>query len=167
MSDLPDRFRRAFESDGAFDPAATPGTFRATSTPLDATVAADRGDPSSAGAADTARLTVTVRAPTLSAVAEEAVAPAVADGWFETVERRVADAGDVRRGGDVEPSVERVDGQLVVRLAFAARNPPRAVDDSRALVGFVEGTYVQGAIPGYDYGEPLAGLLHAARGRGG
>jgi len=31
------------------------------------------------------------------------------------------------------------------------------------VIDYVEGTYVQGVIPGYEYGEPVAGLLDRAQ----
>jgi hypothetical protein len=39
----------------------------------------------------------------------------------------------------------------------------RGVDDAAAFINYVEGTYVQGIIPGYDYREPVARLLDRAR----
>ena len=35
------------------------------------------------------------------------------------------------------------------------------------MIDFVEGTYVQGVIPGYEYTEPVSDLLSAARQQGG
>ena len=56
----------------------------------------------------------------------------------------------------------------MVELAFETKRGPsalaRAVEDAAALVEYVEGTYVQGVIPGYEYGDPVAGLLDRARG---
>jgi len=51
--------------------------------------------------------------------------------------------------------------------ALADINERRGVDDAGALIDFVEGTYVQGVIPGYEYTAPVSDLLSAARQQGG
>jgi hypothetical protein len=62
--------------------------------------------------------------------------------------------------------VERDDDTVRVELEFTARNASQGVDDAKALIDFVEGTYIQGVVPGYDYGDPVAKLLSQARQRG-
>jgi len=56
---------------------------------------------------------------------------------------------------------------VVVEFAFTDINERRGVDDAAALVNYVEGTYVQGLIPGYEYVDPVAGLVDRARQAGG
>jgi hypothetical protein len=113
-------------------------------------------------------LAVRVRVPALSAVADDEVAPVVEDGWAETFERRVVDVGGVTAvDRDLDPTVERDADGLAVDVDLADLDPRRAVDDAVALVSFVEGTYVQGVVPGYDYGEPVSSLLGRARRAGG
>jgi hypothetical protein len=95
----------------------------------------------------------------------------VADGWAETFERRVVDVVGVVRGDDASTTVERDDDpdgpSVVVAVAISDLDPRRAVDDAGSAVDFVEGTYVQGVIPGYDYTEPVTSLLGRARATGG
>ncbi|NIU71041.1 MAG: hypothetical protein GWN73_39015 [Actinobacteria bacterium] len=108
--------------------------------------------------------------PTLdSVVADETVAPVVEDGWFETFERRLEDVGGALRADPGEPAVERDDraGTVTVEATFEAARPDHGAEDAAALVGYVEGTYLEGVIPGYTYREPVAGLLERARDRSG
>ncbi|MFB6281207.1 MAG: DUF5813 family protein [Haloferacaceae archaeon] len=158
MTDIPDRVRRAFRDHDGFEPAPDPGTFAATTTPFRAEAsAAERSD----GAIG---FEVVVRAPTLSVAAEDRVAAVVEEGWYETFELRVSDAGSVTRADrEIEPAVRRAGDEVVVETSYADLDPRRGVADAMALVNFVEGTYVQGVIPGYEYGEPVAGLLAEAR----
>ncbi len=150
MSELPDRVARAFERNEAFE-ATGEGSYEVTITPFDAAVAVESDDPPT--------FAVEVRAPTLSAAAEDEVAPVVEDGWLETFERRMADAHMPLSGtDDLDPAVA-VEGEAVVVTATVADvDPKRGADDVRALVDYVEGTYLEGVIPGYDYGEPVASM---------
>ncbi|MFW5934362.1 MAG: DUF5813 family protein [Halolamina sp.] len=168
MSELPDRARRAFRDHDAFEAAAEDADqFVATATPFDGVV--------DAAPADGGRIEfdVTVRAPMLDAVTEDEVAPVVEEGWYETFERRVGNVGGgVLAGDDVpDPTVtETVHGgtrSAEVTVVFADIDPRRGVNDAAALIDFVEGTYVQGVIPGYDYTDPVAGILAEARRAGG
>ncbi len=157
MSDLPDRVRRAFRDVDAFDPTPA-GTYRQTTTAFDAEVTAAVAE------SGETRFDVAVRAPMLSAVVDGDVADVVEDGWYDTFVRRVADVGGVTVGDhDLDPAVERADDRAVARVAFADIDPTRGVADAKAFVDFVEGTYVQGIIPGYEYTEPVAGLVASAR----
>lgn len=153
--------RDAFTSHDAFEP--TDGGFEYVKTPFDATVTVEGSDDADG---ESYRVTVTVRVPTLDAVvAGETVADVVEDGWYEAFERRMADAFDVARSDGEPPDVERgADAEtVIVELSFETRAVSRAVEDAAALVEYVEGTYVQGVIPGYDYLDPVAGLLDRAR----
>lgn len=159
----PDRVRRAFRDHGSFEPAGG-GVWTATTTAFDADVEA-RASPEGDGRI---RFSVTVRVPTLSAVTVDEVAAVVETGWYETFERRVVDVGGLTRGDhEFDPDVERDGETVVVSFTLTDLNERRGVDDARALVDFVEGTYVQGVIPGYEYTEPVEGIISSARRQGG
>ncbi|MFD1569725.1 DUF5813 family protein [Halorubrum laminariae] len=157
--ELPERARRAFADHGAFDPDGD--GWRVATTAFDAVVGAEsRGT-------DEIRFSVTVTVPTLSAVTADAVADVVEDGWAETFERRVVAVGGVpRANGEFDPQIVIDDDAITVIFELRDGNAARGVDDAKALVDFVEGTYVQGVIPGYEYTEPVADLLSAARRQG-
>lgn len=118
---------------------------------------------------------VVVRTPMLDAVVEgEEVAKVVEDGWFETLELRLEDAHTVTNADSATPpSIEREGDEVVVTVEFDREDPELAAEDALAVVEYVEGTWVQGIIPGYDYGEPAASLRQRAQqdydedGRGG
>lgn len=156
---MPDRrtaAERALATHSAFD--RRDGTFVATSTPFEATVELDAGD-------DGIRYAVRMVLPTLDAVvAGETVAPVVHDGWFETFERRLEDVDGALRAETPPPTVDLDEraGTVTVAAAFESARPDHGADDAAALVGYVEGTYVEGLIPGYTYREPVSGLLDAA-----
>lgn len=169
MTELPDRAARAFRRHDAFEPEeATDGErFAAVSTPFDAVVDASPGEIGKIA------FTITVRLPMLDEVTEDDVAPIVEEGWFETLDRRLQSIGSgVLAGGhELSPEVTETtfagDRVAEVRASFEAIDPNRGVDDAAAVVDFVEGTFVQGVIPGYDYTEPVTEILSAARRAGG
>ena len=149
------RFEQRFEEDPGFE--RDDDGFRSTTTPFDAVVGLSVSD----GAVE---VLVTVRPPMLDSVVEgETVAPVVEDGWFETLELRLADAHTVATTEEAaEPAVERDDEHAEVVVAFRPADPDRAVEDARAVVEYVEGTWMQGVIPGYEYGEPAKGMIERA-----
>jgi hypothetical protein len=107
---------------------------------------------------------VVVWVPTLSAGAEDHVADVVEDGWLDTFERRMEDADQaLSRGQSVAPAVGVEGEEVVVEATVAAGAPIPAAADARSLVEYVEGTYMEGVIPGYEYGDPVAGLRQRAR----
>lgn len=161
MSDIERRVERAFGDHGSFE-RRDGTTFESVATAFDGLV--------DASPADEGRIEfdVTVRVPTLDDVTEDHVAEVVEDGWFETFERRVTDVGGVtRRERDLDPTVSREVGDIVVEMNFEDIDERRGVDDAGALIDFVEGTFVQGIIPGYDYTEPVTGIISQARQAGG
>jgi hypothetical protein len=162
MSD-DDRLRRALRAHDSFERRDDdPGTWTSVTTPLDAAVRPRLREDGRA------RYRVTVRLPTLSATTADDVAPVVEDGWFETFDLRVRDVGDIFRGDtDPDPTVSRDGDEVTVTAEVVDLDPRRGVDDASAFVNFVEGTYVQGVIPGYDYHEPVSLLVETARQRGG
>jgi len=137
--------------------------FEITFTPFEGAVGVANG-PSRNDDADRREYRVVVRVPTLDAVVEgETVAPVVQDGWFDTLDRRLADAHAV---ADTEaataPTVEREGETVVVTATFERDDPERAAEDAKAIAEYVEGTWVQGLIPGYDYREPASSFRERA-----
>ena len=64
--------------------------------------------------------------------------------------------------------VERDGEDVYVTYGFEWDDPGRAADIAKTLVEYVEGTYVEGVIPGYEYESPVADLLdRASQGEGG
>jgi len=160
MSTLSDRVARAVDGHRAFEQAGEL-RFRSTTTAFDGVVGATETD-------DGASFAVTVTIPMLGAVTDDDLAPIVEDGWYETFERRVTDLGAIfRTDRELTPQVSRDDTEAVVTVTLTDQNIDRGVDDAAALIDFVEGTYVQGIIPGYTYTDPVAGLLEQARAAGG
>jgi hypothetical protein len=156
MTELPDRVERAFAGHEAYEPADG-ATFAVTTTPFEAVVAVRVGD-------DGVVAEVTVWVPTLSAATGDHVADVVEDGWLDTFERRMADAEQaLSRGQSVDPTVRVEVEEVVVEGVVEAGAPTPAADDARSLVEYVEGTYMEGVVPGYDYREPVAGLRERAR----
>lgn len=154
---VPDRVRRAFRDHGSFE-RVDEATFESTTTPFEGVVAVS---PASEGRA---RYDVTVRVPMLGEATEGDVADVVEEGWFETFERRIESISGVTAGEqDLSPTVERRGREAVVEASFEEINERRGVDDAAAVVDYVEGTFVQGIIPGYDYADPVAGLISRAR----
>jgi len=159
-AELPGRVRRAFADHGSFESAGD-DVWTAETTPFDAAV---RAEPAADGRT---QFTVRVEVPTLSATAADDIADVVEAGWAETFELRVVDVGGVTRGDhEFDPRVTVGDDAIEVTFELTDINERRGVDDAGALIDFVEGTYVQGVIPGYEYTAPLTGLINAARQQG-
>lgn len=156
MSELPGRVRRAFADHTAFE-QTDDATFEQTATPFDGVVEASDAD-------GQIRFDVEVRVPLLNSVTEDEVAAVVEDGWYETFELRVEDIGGVfRTERDLEPTVRRQLETVIVEASFEDINERRGVDDAAAVIDYVEGTFVQGIIPGYEYTEPVSGIIDQAR----
>lgn len=156
MPDLLSAAERALATRGGFE--RRDGAFVATTTPFDATVRleATQGH---------VRYVVELELPVLDAVvAGESVADVVHEGWFETFERRLEDLDGALQSEASPPAVvldERT-RTVTVTASFETARPEQGADDVAAIVGYVEGTYVEGVIPGYTYREPVSGLLEAA-----
>jgi hypothetical protein len=161
MADLRDAAGRALATRGGFE--RRDGAFDATTTPFDATVELADAD-------DAVRYEIVMELPSLDAVvAGESVAEVVSEGWLETFDRRLEDVDGALRADAGEPTVEHDerDRTVTVTASFVSARPDHGAEDAAALVGYVEGTYVEGVIPGYTYREPVAGLLEQARERSG
>jgi len=149
---------RAFDSNAAFEQTAD--GHAVTTTPFDAIVTAEAVDQDGRDA----RFDVEISMPSLdAAVAGEDVADVIEDGWFETLALRLEDAYDVAEVDPAaDPEIVRRTATVQARFSFLAWNADSGVDDAKAIVDFVEGTYVQGVIPGYQYEGPVAGLIDRA-----
>jgi hypothetical protein len=163
MSEDRERLDRALRAHEAFEPSEDdPGVWTSTVTPFDVAIRPSLREDGRA------RYRLTVRLPTLSATTADEVAPVVEEGWFETFDLRVRDVGDIFRGDpDPDPTVSLEDDEVVVTAEVVDLDPRRGAADASAFLTFVEGTYVQGVIPGYDYREPVSDLVETARQRGG
>ena len=155
MSEVPDRARRALRDHDSFE-HRDGATYEWTATAFDGRV--DVGEDGGEVTFD-----VTVRVPMLGDAVADEVAPVVEDGWYETFELRVEDVGGVtKKERELDVDVSREGSSAVVRTSFSDINERRGVDDAGAIVDYVEGTYVQGVIPGYEYTEPVASLVNRA-----
>ncbi|MFD1598204.1 DUF5813 family protein [Halobellus rarus] len=154
-SDAVERARRAADRHESLE-AREADRYAVTTTVFDADV-----EVGSAGGEAT--FSVAIRVPLLDAVTADRVAPVVEDGWFDTFTLRLEDVDGVLRGSDdVAVDVERADDEAVVHVAIADLDANRAAEDAVAVVEYVEGTYVEGVIPGYDYTEPVTDLIQRA-----
>ncbi|MFB6086429.1 MAG: DUF5813 family protein [Halodesulfurarchaeum sp.] len=106
-------------------------------------------------------VTLVQELPTLDAtVVGETVAPVVEDGWEETLERRVMDVTGVVDPVS-GPSVKRRDGTIRVEMELEDGGKPVA-EAVRHAADFVESTWVEGIIPGYDYDERVKRIRNRA-----
>lgn len=155
MTELPGRVRRAFADHTGFE-QVDDARFESTTT-FEGTVEATEAD-------GRIQFTIESRVPLLNSVTEDEVAAVVEDGWYETFELRVSDIGGVfRTDRDLDPTVTRHPESIVVEASFEDINERRGVDDAGAVINYVEGTFVQGIIPGYEYTEPVTSILDQAR----
>jgi hypothetical protein len=162
--ELPAAAVRAFDAHAAYERAAGGPSFVVTTTTFDATVTARDA------AAEEWALTydLEVRAPMLSTATADEVGPAVEEGWFDTLALRLADApGVVRDDVEADCDVREEAGDAVAAYTFEWGNADRAADIAKAFAEYVEGTYMEGVVPGYDYQPPVSELLASARGAGG
>ena len=155
--DLPERVVRAFQRHEAFQRDGN--GFAVTTTTFDGRVTADDTDDRALS------YTLEVRAPTLSAATEETVGAAVQEGWFETYERRLEDAPmAVRFDVGLESLRVTEDGdEAVAAFEFRWHNADQAPDIAKAMAEYVEGTYMEGIVPGYRYRPPVSEMLSQAR----
>jgi hypothetical protein len=158
--ELPERAARALEAHGAFERSDGDGSwFDVTTTRFDGRVTAAETDEWAL------EYTLEVRAPMLSTATEDQVGDAVEEGWFETYERRLEDAPMAVRE-DVDLADRRVfeeASDAVAVFVFEWGNADRAPDIAKAMAEFVEGTYVEGVVPGYEYEPPVSELLSRAQ----
>ncbi|MFC7026479.1 DUF5813 family protein [Halomicroarcula sp. GCM10025324] len=156
MTDAPDEVTRPFEQHDAFVPAGD--GYAVETTQFSGHVAASEGETWRTD------FEVTVRAPSLQAATADDIGDAVADGWFETLERRLEDAPMATRVSvDLDDyAVERDGEEIVVTYRFSLGNASQGPAVSKAFVEYVQGTYVEGIVPGYDYVGVVADLMNDA-----
>jgi hypothetical protein len=155
--ELPDRAVRAFEASDAFERDGR--WFAVTTTRFDGRVTAEETDEWAIA------YTLEVRAPMLSTAIEGDVGSAIEDGWFDTYELRLEDAGMALRQ-DLEFDAQRVfeeAGDAVAVFEFEWDNADHVPAMTKAIAEYVEGTYVEGVVPGYEYRPPVSELLARAR----
>lgn len=162
--EIPGPVERALTNHDAFDHSGD--GYELTTTVFDVAIDADDAP----GERDST-FTVTVFLPTLdAAVADESVPAVVEDGWIETLERRLDDTFSVAKTSTHEPvDLERDTDEVRVTLEYVAWDASEGVEDAKTLIEYVEGTYAQGMIPGYEYQGPAGKLLERAKqhGQGG
>ena len=153
-SDAAERARRAAGTNESLE-SRDNGSYTVTTTTFDGRVevGADGG---------TVVIAVTATVPMLDAVTEESVASVVEEGWLETFELRTADIDGAIRGDDADVSIRQVGDEAVVEAELRDLDATRAVADAVAVVEYVEGTYVEGIIPGYEYTGPVTSLIQQA-----
>lgn len=149
MADDPEK---AFISHDSFESVAD--EYRITTTAFETT--ASVSDDS-----NTPLYTVEVTVPTLQSATADDVGPTVAADWLETFERRLEAAPKATRSAveleafDVTASDERV----TIEYSYHWETPRTALDIAKTFAEYVEGTYVEGVIPGYEYTGKVAALL--------
>lgn len=105
---------------------------------------------------------IRVDVPMLDAVVEgEPVAPVVEDGWFETLERRLEDVSGVTYADVPALDVDRDTTEVTVEATLEPR-PGKTAEDALAVVNYIEGTWFEGVIPGYDYVEKVQAMREQA-----
>lgn len=109
---------------------------------------------------------VRVEVPLIDAVVEESVGSTVSEGWFETFELRVDDVGGVTYADTTAEPVVVQDGETVVVEAEMEAREGNVAEDALAVVNFVEGTWFEGIIPGYEYTEEVQAMRERARQEG-
>jgi hypothetical protein len=154
-SNLPAEIAAAFDSHDSL--TTRDGSGVVTTTAFEGTVTADTGEAPTA-------YTVTVVVPTIESATSGDVGDAVAADWFRTLCRRLEDAPTATRAAiDLDSfEVETREDTVHVEYGFSDTSPARAARIATAFAEFVEGTYVEGIVPGYEYESPVADLLSQA-----
>jgi hypothetical protein len=155
---LPESAERAFDAHEAIEQEGNGDGYVLTTTNFAGRVTAEPTDEWAHS------YTLTVRAPMLSRAVEGDVGPDLESGWFDTFALRLEDApGAVRDGVDLETlDVRREGGDAVAEFTFEWGNADRAPAIAKALGEYVEGTYMEGVVPGFDYRDPVASMLSTA-----
>lgn len=133
--------------------------YKLSTIPFDSAVTASEAAPDWA-----LSYALTVWVPTLQAVTVDDVGPAVRRGWYETLKRRLEDAPTATRAQvDLERFAVTADDETVaVTYEFEFGDARQAVAIAKTFGEYVEGTYVEGVIPGYEYESPVTDLIESA-----
>lgn len=146
--------RDAFASDERFEEADA-SEFAATKTPFEGRVALEING--------TVEYRVISRVPMLDSVVEgETVADVVEEGWFETLERRLAGTPKVANAETTDPEIDQKLGTVVVEVTIHDAEPARAPGEVQAVIDYVVGTWMEGVIPGYEYTDEVQALRERA-----
>lgn len=152
-------YQQALTESKAFAPGPTPQSYLITTTPFSARLTI-------IPTVDQVTYQLTITLPTLDAsVTNETIPPIIQEDWFNTLESRLTNIDGVTVGTTETPliTLDSENQTVTVELTLTATNPDTGAADAKALASFVEGTYLSGAISGYDYEEPVASLLDRAR----
>lgn len=152
-------YQQALTENEAFEPGPKPQSYQITTTPFSATLTLKP-------TVNNVTFQLTITLPTLNAsVANETIPPIIQEDWFNTLESRLTNIDGVTIGTTDTPliTLNSENQTITVEVALTATNPDTGATDTKALANFVEGTYLSGAISGYDYEEPVASLLDRAR----
>lgn len=154
-TDLPAEVAAAFDNHDSL--TTRKGSGVVTTTAFEGTVTADTRDGPTA-------YTVTVEVPTIESATSGEVGDAVAADWLRTLRRRLEDAPTATRAAvDLDSfEVGTHEDTVHIEYSFSYTSPARAANIATAFVEFVEGTYVEGIVPGYEYESPVADLLSQA-----
>lgn len=155
-SEVPEAIESAFDTHEAYEKAD--GGYRLTTTTFSGTVTATPVNDWKHS------YTLTVTVPSLDAATTDDVGDTVSLDWFETLERRLEDAPKAtRQSVDLaEYTVEQREDSVVVRYTFEDGSPAAAATIAKAFGEYVEGTYAEGIIPGYEYVGAASELLSEA-----
>ena len=159
MSYSLDEHREAFDRHPAFESGDT--GYRLTSAAFPLAVSFEETSD------ETVAYTVEANLPSLDAViVDDTLSDALLEGWAIPMEQRLADIDQATTLRDVSLTCEWDREGFAATFRF--ERPPAApapTDELVAMAGYVEGTYLQGTIPGYTYRDPVGELLDAARDR--
>ncbi len=111
---------------------------------------------------------VTVSLPALDEiVVDDEPSTVVVEGWFDALARHLRDGYDVvSMDPAAAPAVTHGSTTVEVTYRLEGTTPSALAADAKALVDYAIGSYLQSAIPGYTYDEPMRSLLGRARSRG-
>jgi len=142
-------------------------TFDALPSPFDATVEVGADVDVTPPSEETVGYRLGVTLPTLgAAVAGEAVSDVLEDGWYDTLYRRLQNVSGVTTTSAVSaPDITREDETVSVAFEWHS-SPVSAPGEALSLLTFVEGTWMQGVVPGYDYTAEVEALRSRARQQG-
>ena len=106
---------------------------------------------------------VIARVPMLDeVVVGETVADVVEEGWFETLEMRLADTHKVTSVETTSPKISHTERTVAVEVTFRDADPSRVPEEAQAVIDYVVGTWMEGVIPGYEYTEEVEALRNRA-----
>ena len=154
-SNVPDGVASAFQAHDAYE--TTDGGYALTTTTFETTVTATADG-------DSVQYAVTVLVPTLDAATVEEIGDVLAESWEGTLTRRLEEAPKATRARvdlDAFSVVEEGD-ELRIEYTFTWNNPTKAVEIAKTFAEYVEGTYVEGIVPGYEYESPVSSLISEA-----